>query len=63
LTSAEARDLKRAEQAFKRVRIELHLLVNRREDRLLFDLQHGLAQAYGITATATRRASELLMQR
>jgi [protein-PII] uridylyltransferase len=63
LTSAEARDLKRAEQAFKRVRIELHLLVNRREDRLLFDLQHGLAHAYGITATATRRASELLMQR
>ena len=63
LTSAEARDLKRAEQAFKRVRIELHLLVNRREDRLLFDLQHGLAQAYNIAATATRRASELLMQR
>jgi [protein-PII] uridylyltransferase len=63
LTSAEARALKRAEQAFKRVRIELHLLVNRREDRLLFDLQHGLAQAYGITATSTRRASELLMQR
>ncbi|MEI7568876.1 MAG: [protein-PII] uridylyltransferase [Alcaligenaceae bacterium] len=63
LTPAEARDLKRAEQAFKRVRIELHLLANRREDRLLFDLQHGLAQAYGFIATTTRRASELLMQR
>ena len=63
LTHAEARDLNRAEQAFKRLRIELHLLVNRREDRLLFDLQHGLAQAYQITATETRRASEILMQR
>ncbi len=63
LTTAEARDLRRAEQAFKRVRIEVHLLAKRREDRLLFDLQHGLAQAYGIDATSTRRASEILMQR
>jgi [protein-PII] uridylyltransferase len=63
LTTAEANDLRRAELAFKRLRIELHLLANRREDRLVFDLQHGLAQAYGLSATATRRASEILMQR
>ncbi|WP_409529310.1 [protein-PII] uridylyltransferase [Zwartia sp.] len=63
LTQAEARDLNRAEQAFKRLRIELHLLANRREDRLLFDLQHGLAQAYQINGSITRRASEILMQR
>ena len=63
LTTLEARDLKRAEQAFKRLRIELHLLVKRREDRLLFDLQHGMAEVYGLTATANRRASEIMMQR
>ncbi len=63
LTSSEARDLRRAEQAFKRLRIELHLLTERREDRLLFDLQPALAEVYGIKSTATRRASELLMQR
>jgi len=63
LTPSEARDLRRAEQAFKRLRIELHLLAGRREDRVLFDLQPALAQAYGIAATATRRASEILMQR
>jgi [protein-PII] uridylyltransferase len=63
LTAAEARDLRRAEQAFKRLRIELHLLAGRREDRVLFDLQPGLAEVYGIQATATRRSSELLMQR
>ncbi|MDO8692541.1 MAG: nucleotidyltransferase domain-containing protein, partial [Sheuella sp.] len=63
LTTLEARDLKRAEQAFKRLRIELHLLVKRREDRLLFDLQHGMAEVYGLTATPNRRASEILMQR
>ncbi|MGE8636498.1 MAG: nucleotidyltransferase domain-containing protein, partial [Achromobacter piechaudii] len=63
LTSSEARDLRKAEQAFKRLRIELHLLSNRREDRVLFDLQPALAEVYGIHATATRRGSELLMQR
>ncbi|MCJ9709197.1 HD domain-containing protein, partial [Bordetella hinzii] len=63
LTASEARDLRRAEQAFKRLRIELHLLTGRREDRLLFDLQPALAEVYGISSTATRRASELLMQR
>ncbi|MEI2418329.1 [protein-PII] uridylyltransferase [Orrella sp. JC864] len=63
LTSAEARELRRAEQAFKRLRIELHLLAGRREDRVLFDLQAALAQVYGIQGSGTRRASEMLMQR
>lgn len=63
LTPAEYRALRRAELAFKRLRIELHLLAGRREDRLLFDLQPALAKIYGFEATKTRRASELLMQR
>jgi [protein-PII] uridylyltransferase len=63
LTSQEANELRRAESAFKRLRVELHLLTHRREDRLVFDLQHSLAQVYGLSATDTRRASEILMQR
>ena len=63
LTPAEYRALRRAELAFKRLRIELHLLAGRREDRLLFDLQPALAKIYGFEGTKTRRASELLMQR
>lgn len=63
LTNQEANDLRRAESAFKRLRIELHLLAGRREDRLVFDMQHGLANVYGLQATDTRRASEILMQR
>jgi len=63
LTASEARDLRRAEQAFKRLRIELHLLAGRREDRVLFDLQPALAKVYGIQDSGTRRASEILMQR
>lgn len=63
LTPSELRALRRAELAFKRLRIELHLLTGRREDRLLFDLQPALAEIYGFVATKTRRPSELLMQR
>lgn len=63
LTHHEASDLRRAESAFKRLRVELHLLAGRREDRLVFDMQHALAQVYGLQATDTRRASEILMQR
>ncbi|NYT69854.1 [protein-PII] uridylyltransferase [Pusillimonas noertemannii] len=63
LTPAEHRALRRAELAFKRLRIELHLLAGRREDRVLFDLQPALAATYGFEATKTRRPSELLMQR
>lgn len=63
LTAEEYRTLRRTEQAFKRLRIELHLLAGRREDRVLFDLQPGLAQVYGFQPTRTRLASEILMQR
>ncbi|UYO95504.1 [protein-PII] uridylyltransferase [Pollutimonas sp. M17] len=63
LTAAEFRALRRADQAFKRLRIELHLMTGRREDRVLFDLQPGLAATYGFEATRTRRPSEILMQR
>ncbi|WP_298016461.1 [protein-PII] uridylyltransferase [uncultured Castellaniella sp.] len=63
LTPAEFRSLRRAERAFKRLRIELHLLAGRREDRVLFDLQPRLAHIYGFTDQPHRRASELLMQR
>src|SRR5690606_23641709 len=63
LTTAEFRALRRADVAFKRLRIELHLLAGRREDRVLFDLQPGLAAIYGFEAVKNRRPSEILMQR
>lgn len=63
LTNTEARDLRRAELAFKELRIALHLLAGRREDRVLFDFQARLAEVYGIGPKGMRRASEVLMQR
>lgn len=59
----EARQLARTENFLRRVRIGLHLIARRREDRLLFDHQEALAASLGIGATAHRRASEVLMQR
>jgi [protein-PII] uridylyltransferase len=63
LTPIEARLLQRNEQLLKRLRIALHLIAKRREDRLVFDIQHALADALHISATPDRRSSEALMQR
>ena len=58
----EARQLQRAERLLQSLRIGLHYIANRREDRLLFDLQNQLAQKMGLADTRSRRASEQLMQ-
>ncbi len=63
ITETEARQLASKERAFKDIRIRLHLMARRREDRLVFDLQGPIAETFGFVATGERRASELLMQR
>ncbi len=63
ISKAEAQQLTRSENFVRRVRIALHYLTKRREDRLLFDHQEALAGSLGIAATSHRRASEVLMQR
>ncbi len=62
ITAQEEQGLLRRERFLQRLRIELHYLVGRREDRILFDFQTALAERLGYTDTPTRRASELLMQ-
>ena len=63
ITSAEARAIARHEALLQTLRIRLHYLAGRREDRLLFDYQTALAEQMNIQASDTRRASEHLMQR
>jgi [protein-PII] uridylyltransferase len=63
LTQDEARQLKRSESVLADLRVRLHYLAGRREDRLLFDYQSALAAEYGLKETPARRASEQLMQR
>ena len=62
LTREEARQLKHHEATLAVLRVRLHYLTNRREDRLLFDFQAALAKEYGLADTPARRASEQLMQ-
>ena len=62
ITHQEEQGLERRERFLQRLRIQLHLHVGRREDRLLFDHQTALAEQLGFTATSTRLASEQLMQ-
>lgn len=55
--------LERAAGFLADVRIRLHLLTGRAEDRLLFDIQGQIAHQFGFTDIANRRASEQFMQR
>ena len=63
ITSSEAKAIARHESLLKTLRIRLHYLAGRREDRLLFDFQTELAEQMNIKASDARRASEHLMQR
>ncbi|MDD2685848.1 MAG: [protein-PII] uridylyltransferase [Gallionella sp.] len=63
ITAAEARLIAHHDALLQTLRIRLHYLAKRREDRLLFDFQTPMAEQLGIEASANRRASEHLMQR
>ena len=62
ITSTEARAIARHESLLQTLRIRLHYLAKRREDRLIFDYQTALAEQMHIQASTSRRASEHLMQ-
>jgi [protein-PII] uridylyltransferase len=59
----EARQLSKLEAHLHDLRIRLHYLAGRREDRIVFDLQTALAAQLGHKDTPARRASEAMMQR
>jgi len=63
ITGPEAGELRSIERFLQHIRIRLHYLTGRAEDRLLFDYQENLAHYMGLSATANKRASEVLMQR
>ncbi len=63
ITRREAALLRKHETFLQNLRIHLHYVANRREERLVFDVQTALAAQMGFRDTAHRRASEHLMQR
>ena len=62
-TAFEVQQIKRNEALISLVRARLHLMANRREDRLVFDLQTAVAESFGYVGTPRLRASEALMRR
>ena len=67
ITPFEASQLVKHEGTLKLVRARLHLVAERREDRLVFDLQTAVAESMGYQATKAvvngQRSSEVLMHR
>ena len=63
ITARESLEAMRHERFLQQIRIRLHYAAGRREDRLLFDHQDRVARLLGFAPSATKRASEQLMQR
>ncbi len=68
-TPFEARQIKRNEALLGLIRARLHIIANRREDRLVFDLQTAVAESFGYKTDINEagrvvvRSSEMLMKR
>jgi len=63
ISPIEAASIRREERFLQTLRVRLHYLTQRREDRLLFDHQSTLAAQFGLRDRPHRLASEQLMQR
>ena len=62
-TAFEIQQIKRNEALLSLIRARLHVIANRREDRLVFDLQTAVAGSFGYVGESQRRSSEALMRR
>ena len=62
ITPEGARMTEACEEYLTHLRIRLHFMLGRREDRLLFDYQNNLAEKFGFVNNEAKRASEQLMQ-
>ncbi|MDO8251614.1 MAG: [protein-PII] uridylyltransferase [Rhodoferax sp.] len=69
-TAFEVKQIKHNEALLRLIRVRLHLIAQRREDRLVFDLQSAVAQSFGYEAPSPSidkrafvRPSEALMRR
>ncbi len=63
ITAFEVKQLQRNEGVLRLIRARLHMVAQRREDRLVFDLQTAVAESFGYAPSAGQRASEVLMRR
>lgn len=62
LTAYEQNKIRENTQDLFKLRIHMHLLTGRHEDRLIFEIQEPLAKVLKFISSGHRRASEFLMQ-
>lgn len=62
ITPEGQQEAEECESFLNHLRIRMHFMLGRREDRLLFDYQNNLAIRYGFSSNEAKRASEQLMQ-
>lgn len=62
ITAEGMQQARECQNFLNHLRIRLHFMLGRREDRLLFDYQNNLAARYGLASNELKRASEQLMQ-
>lgn len=62
ITPRERDLLESVTKSLYRLRIHMHLLSNRHEDRLVFEIQEPLAKSMGVPQAPGRRPSEVMMQ-
>jgi len=62
-TAFEVQQIKRNEALLSLIRARLHVIANRREDRLVFDMQTAVAASFGYEGDSQRKSSEALMRR
>lgn len=63
ITEREMHTLQKCAENLARLRITLHLLTRRHEDRLIFDVQEELARELGYEGSSQLRPAEALMKR
>ncbi len=63
VTPFEVSQLNKHEGTLKLIRARLHTVAQRREDRLIFDLQTAVADSFGYRSSRAQRSSEVLMHR
>jgi [protein-PII] uridylyltransferase len=63
ITGREASELTKNHKLLQVIRAQLHLISQRRQDQIIFEVQTPLAHTFGMENTTEKRASEQIMRR
>jgi [protein-PII] uridylyltransferase len=63
ITAIEARALGQVDRFLQQARIRLHWLTTRKNEILRFEFQNAMAESFGVSASGSKMAGEMFMQR